>query len=122
MIALKNHPNIFLGDFAALLALHLMYGLVAEPIFAGTLIVQQRKHVEQRRLPCSGGPHNGDELTFTDVEVDAAQHPGLAGGGFITAFDIFQLDHKFLFLTRSAKPPWDRPSPPAAPGNSKRTP
>ena len=89
VVALEDDADILLGDFATLLALHVMHGIFAKPILAGPLIVEQSEHVEQRRLPGSGRSHDGDELTFLDVEVDAAQDPGLSGRGFVTAFDIF---------------------------------
>ena len=82
-------PMFLLASFAALLALHLVDGLFAEPVFALPLVVEQGEHIEQRRLARAGRSHDGDELTFVNVEVDAAQDPGLSGGGFVTAFDIF---------------------------------
>ena len=71
----------------------LVDGLLAEPVFALPLIVEKREHIQQRRLPRSRRAHHGDELAFANVEIDAAQNPGLSGAGFVTAFDVFQLDH-----------------------------
>jgi hypothetical protein len=36
---------------------------------------------------------NGDKFAFADGEVNAAQYPSLPRPGFITAFDILELDH-----------------------------
>jgi len=39
-----------------------------------------------------------------EFPVDAAKHPGLSGGSFITAFQILELNHVFLnkFTIRNA--------------------
>ncbi len=67
----------------------LVGGLVVEPVLAEPLIVEQGENVQQRRFSRAGGSHDGEELALLDVEVDAAQDPGLSGSGFVTAFDIF---------------------------------
>ena len=61
-------------------------------------VVEQREHIQQGRLACARGPHDGDEFAFANFEIDAAQNPGLAGGSFVTAFDILQLNHFSLIL------------------------
>ncbi len=82
-----------LGEFSALLALHLVHALLAEPVLAFPLIIEKSEHIEERRLARSRRPHNGDEFAFANFQVDAAQDPGLSGGGFVAAFDAFELDH-----------------------------
>ena len=89
VIALENHADIALGQFATLLAFHVMDSLLAKPVLAQPLIVEQGKHIQQRGLPRSGRPHESDELTLANLQIDAAQDPGLSGRGFVAAFDIF---------------------------------
>ena len=93
MIALEDHADALAGQVGALLAVELVRGRFAEPVFAQPAIVEQGKHIEQRRLPCSRRAHDGDKLAFADGEADAAQHPGFGVAGSVTAFDVFQFDH-----------------------------
>ena len=72
----------------AVLALHLVHRLLAEPVLAGPLVVEQGEHVQQRRLARARRPHDGDELALLNREIDAAQHPGLPRSRFVTAFDV----------------------------------
>ena len=63
--------------------------LLAEPVLAAPLVIEQCQCIQQRGLPCPRRSHNGDELTLLDGQVDAAQNPGLARAGLVTTFDIF---------------------------------
>ena len=93
VVALKDHAHILLGELGALLALHLVHALLAEPVFALPLVIEQGEHIEQRRLARSRRTHDGDEFALTNFQINAAQDPGLSGGGFVAAFDAFELDH-----------------------------
>ena len=94
VIALEDHADFALGQLGAVLALHQMHRLFAEPVFAGPLVVEQGEHIQQRGLSRARRTHDGDELAFLDGEINAAQYPGLSRSGFVTAFDVFELDHK----------------------------
>ena len=88
MIALKHHPDIALGEFSALLALHGVDRCSAKPVLAGPCVIEQCEDIQQGRLPRSGRPHDSDELSLLNLEVDAAQDPGLTGSAFVAALDI----------------------------------
>ena len=93
VVALEDHADILLRQFSPLLALQVVNALFAKPVLALPLVVEKSQHVEERGLPCSRWSHHSDELAFANVEVHAAQHPGSSGASFVTAIDIFQLDH-----------------------------
>ena len=78
-----------LGQVGALAAIHAMRGFILEPVLAEPLVVEQGKDVQQRRFSRAGRSHDGEEFAFLNFKADAAQDPGLAGAGFVTAFDIF---------------------------------
>src|SRR6266851_1454249 len=100
-------PESWLGYrsfFATLLALQVVYGLLAEPVLAPPLVVEKCQHVQQGRLSRSGGSHDGDEFPLANLQVDAPKHPGLGCGSFVAAFQILQLDHgspDFFFIPRA---------------------
>ena len=71
----------------------IVYRLFAKPVFAAPFVVEQRQHVQQRRLACTGRSHQGNELPALDREIDTTQDPGLAGGSLVTAFDVLEVDH-----------------------------
>jgi hypothetical protein len=50
------------------------------------------EHMEQRRFPGSRRPHDGDELAFFDVQIDASKYPGLAGTLLKILFDVAKRD------------------------------
>ena len=89
MIALEDHSDIALSQLAPLLAFHEVGGLLAEPVFAGPLVVEKRQHVQQGGLSRPGGSHHGDKFALPYVEIDPAQYPGISSAGLVVAFDIF---------------------------------
>ena len=93
VITLEDHADALAGKVGALLAVELVHRRLAEPVLAQPAVVEQREHVQQRRLPCSRWSHDGDEFAFVDGEPDAAQHPGFGVAGLVTAFYVFQFDH-----------------------------
>src|SRR5580704_714135 len=42
VIALKDHSDVELGKLASLFALHVVHGLLAEPVFTSPLVVEER--------------------------------------------------------------------------------
>ncbi len=77
------------GQVGALAAIHAVGGFVVEPVLAQPLIVEQGENIEERGFARAGRPHDGEEFALFDFEIDAAEDPGLAGSGFVTALDIF---------------------------------
>ena len=75
VIALEDHADIALGQFGALLALHRVHGLLAKPVLACPLVVEQGEHIQQRRLPRSRRPHDGDELAFAGCRGRCGAEP-----------------------------------------------
>jgi hypothetical protein len=53
------------------------------------LVIEEGENVEERGFSRSGRSHDGKEVALFDFEIHSAQDPGLAGAGFVTAFDIF---------------------------------
>src|SRR5262245_53942136 len=88
VVALKNHADIALSELGAFLAFHVVHGGIAEPIFDGPTVVEERENVQQRGLDRSRRPHHGDELALANFQVDTAEHPELSGGRFVAAFEI----------------------------------
>jgi hypothetical protein len=70
-----------------------VHGRFAKPVLAEPTVIEQGKHVQQRRLPSSGRTHHGDEFAFANGESDAAQNPCFRVPGLVTAFHVFQFDH-----------------------------
>ena len=46
VVALEDHSDIPLRQFAPLLALQVVYALLAEPVLARPLVVEERQHVQ----------------------------------------------------------------------------
>ena len=110
VIALEDHSDIAFGQLAPLFAFHEVGGLLAEPVFAGPLVVEKRQHVQRGGLSRSGGSHHGDKFALPNVEIDPAQYPNISSAGLVVAFDIFSRIISLLnsaCLTHSAEPPWD---------------
>ena len=62
-------------------------------VFAGPGAIVHADQMQQRGFARAGGSHDGDELAFLDIDVDAAQHEGLGGAVLEVFFDVTQLDH-----------------------------
>jgi len=56
VIALEDHADALAGEVRALFAIERVHRRFAEPVFAKPAVVEQRKHIQQRRLPCPEGP------------------------------------------------------------------
>src|SRR5262249_17922672 len=112
VIALKDHADLTLREFRALFTLHRVNRLVAEPEFPFPAVIEQSQDVQQGGLARTRRPHNRDEFALADFKINAAKYPGLTCREFVTAFQVFQLNHCYLQSkrsTRSVRRPWDRP-------------
>ena len=102
MVALENEADIFPVQLRTLLPVKLVYRVFEQVIFPCPTVIQHADDAHQRGLARSRGPHDRDELTFPNVQVDAAQNIDDSGAGFVSAFDIAELNH--FFTSRSCTP------------------
>src|SRR5512146_2563628 len=93
VIALKNHADALPGKIGALPAAEAMDRRATEPVLSTPTVIEKSQHIQQRRLACSGWPHDGDKLALANGEPDLPQHPGFCMACLITAFDVFEFDH-----------------------------
>ena len=96
MIALKNESEVFLVNLVPVFFLQPMDGMIEEIILAGPRAVMHSDQVEQRRFACAGRSHDGNELSFLNVHVDAAKHERLGWTMFEVLLDIAQIDHNLI--------------------------
>src|ERR1700731_3332596 len=101
MVALKNETDLFVAQSRALFRFQMMDGGLAEKIFAVPTVVVHANDVEERRFTRTRGAHHGNKLSFVDFETDIAQDvKEFALGERINAFEIFELNHSELFVTK----------------------
>ena len=74
VIALKDEPDVRFVKLGALLWLHRVHRLVEQEILPSPRAVVHPQDVQQGRFARAGGPHDRQELTVGDVEVDLSQH------------------------------------------------
>src|ERR1043166_5186230 len=70
-----------------------MDGDLVEVVFAVPGLIMHANDVQQRRLPCPGRAHDGNELAGLDVEIDAPQHIVLCHSLSKEFFDVAKTDH-----------------------------
>src|SRR5439155_15643702 len=90
MVTLKNEPNIFLVDLDTLLGVQFVNWLLGKVELTGPGAVQHAQDAEQRGFAGSRRAHDGDELSFFDVQRDAAQDERLSIAGFVVFFDVVE--------------------------------
>ena len=67
VIALEDHADALAGEVGALFAVELVRRRFAEPVLAEPAVIEQARARSERRLPCAGWSHDGDELAFSMV-------------------------------------------------------
>ena len=71
--ALKNESDFRVANHSALIAIELRDVDAVEHVGAGRRTIETSDDVHQRRFAGTGRTHDGDELAFIDVEVDARE-------------------------------------------------
>jgi len=94
VIALKDEAEELLVKLHPVLLVHLVDGMVHQIVLAGPITVVHAEEMQQRGFAGSRRPHDGDELAFFDVQVDAAQDVSLGGAVFEVLFNVTKLNHK----------------------------
>src|SRR5205085_814945 len=93
VVALEDEADVALVQLRALLVTHLVYGLLHEKIFAAPRAVEKAEHAQERRLPRTRRPHDGDELALAHFEVNAAQDVCATRARLVKLFDVSQFNH-----------------------------
>ena len=93
IVALEDEADVSFIEFGAVFFVQAVNRMLEEEVFAGPGGVVHSEKVKQGGLPCPGRPHDGDELTFFDVDVDSPQNIRLGGACFITLLDVSEGDH-----------------------------
>ncbi len=93
MITLKHEAKVFLVQFHAILLGELVNGVVDQVVLARPGAVMHSEKMEQSGFACARRPHDGDEFSLLDLEIDAAQDEGLGRAMFKIFFDVPQNDH-----------------------------
>src|SRR6185369_2035681 len=88
VIALEDEANVLPAQVAALLAIELVHLLVDQRVLARPSVIEHADYVQQRALSCTRRSHDGDELAFLNVQVDAPQYPGCSGWRLVCSFNV----------------------------------
>src|SRR5947209_3502584 len=99
VVALEDEADVVLVERGALSGLHLVDGLLHEKIFAAPRAVEEAEYGEQRRLPRTRRPHDGDELALAHFEIDAAQDVRSTRGRLVKLFAGSPFNHTLLALS-----------------------
>ena len=100
MVALKDESNIRLVQFIPLLHIQLVYRLIEKVVLPRPRAIQHPDNAQQRRFAGPRGPHNGDELTLSNVDAHPPQQEKLVRSRLDGLLQIPQLNqrfHKFSF-------------------------
>src|SRR5580704_2719677 len=95
MVALENESDIFPVQLRTLLPVKLVYCMLKKKILTCPTVIEHADDAHQCRLPRPRRPHNRDELTFSNIKVDAAQNIRNPGAGLVGTLDIAKLNHFF---------------------------
>ena len=93
VIALKNEADVPLLNLEAVLLAQLVNGMIAEVVLAGPRGIVHAEHVQQRRLAGARRSHDGDELSFADIETDAPEHECLRRAVLKVLLDVAKRNH-----------------------------
>jgi hypothetical protein len=91
---LEHEADILLVQGQAFLRLELVDRVVVEVVFPLPIAVQHAEDVQQRGLARRRGPHDREEVTLCDVQIDLPQDIVLARSCFVTLLDVLQLNHR----------------------------
>ena len=73
--------------------MHCMHRIVCKIKLALPLVIEHRKHIQERGFSCSRRPHHRDKLSLANRQIYPAQHPGFGVACLITAFDVLKFNH-----------------------------
>ncbi len=93
--ALEDKADIFLANVSEPVFRIAGDVLACEFVAAGVRRVEHAEHIEQRRLAATGRPHDGDELTGIDFEVDHVERRRFDVRRSVGLDEIVHFDHCF---------------------------
>src|SRR5215212_2429797 len=93
VVALEDEADVALVQLGALLVVHLVDGLTHEVVLAAPRAVEEAEDGEQRRLPRTRRPHDGDELALAHVQVYAPQDVRPPRARLVKLFEVSQFNH-----------------------------
>ena len=89
----------FLFSSTRSLGFMLVYRVVEEFELAGPGAVQHAQDAQQGGFAGSRWTHDGDELAFLNLPLDAAQHVGAAVSPFVKLVQVRQFNHVYFHFT-----------------------
>ena len=92
VILLENEADIFFVQLDAVAIIELVDRVIEQVVFAFPRAVEHADDAHQRGLARARWSHDRDEVAFRDVQVDAAQHPGLPRARFVNFSTFVSLD------------------------------
>ncbi len=94
MVALKHEAKILLVNLHPVFLVDLVDGVVQQIVFAGPGAVVHAEQVQECGFARARGSHDGNELAFLDLGVDAAQDKSLGRPVLKIFLDVPQNDHR----------------------------
>ena len=90
---LKDEADIFLVELGAPFGVELVNGIFEQVILAAPRGVEHPQNTQQSGFARAGGAHDGDELAFLNVHIDAAQDEILRRADGVPLLEVGEFDH-----------------------------
>src|SRR5690606_2712781 len=94
VVLLDHEADVLPDQLVAVFGMEYVDGMAHEPVLALPARVQHAQDAEQRGLASAGRPHDGEELAFTDVQVDLPQDVRASRLRLVVPLDAAQPDHR----------------------------